>query len=431
MKKFQTQVDSSNWYKNPYSLGRNYNTLKSNIENNNISHSQLISLLSKNTDKLSPVDLHDFYDRYGDNRDESIINNFIKKYGPNNYEIWYGNDTALIYNADKKKIVELQMDENKFEEIRNIKNYTEEATIDFCSPFTRKSDLEVLEEQEILHELHISKSDLKDPKILQKVLDKTEKEVKAHNATVDTVSYVLAIAADILVGIVTGSIVAPLVLFAPFIIGATLIGIDFVKDNRNETNKNLDKLVKKAEEVKKNAMKLKDSKHKQEIISNCDKVLKAVNDYKNGTGDYAYTAEPGEEEYNLINTTKDYIKTPWSLGDGFDSDILGCLKLMGYNDTKFLNLIKSKKNSLDKMSITNYDSDIDELGYWKFKDKDVYIILSNDDYWLCYLPLSNKIIELYTGRQGQVVDNYKISSAKVLGADEDALKKALKNKKEK
>ena len=138
---------------------------------------------------------------------------------------------------------------------------------------------ETIYEQTVLNEMHISKKDLSDPDILKKVLEKSEKE--SNNATMAAMSIplVLGIAADIVLCIVMGSIGLSIALFLPFIGGACILAVKVIEKIPDFKEQNLKKLKDKAENLKKNALKLKDGKEKEKILADCDKVLKSIEKY--------------------------------------------------------------------------------------------------------------------------------------------------------
>jgi len=155
-------------------------------------------------------------------------------------------------------------------------------------------------EQTILMEMNISKNDLKDPKILDKVLDRARKEENIATSVSITCPMLLSISADIIAGIISGSIITSLALFIPFIIGGLALAVKILDSLPNYEKKNVSKLVKKAEDLKKKTMRLKDSKEKQEIIKNCDNVLKAVKQYEQKKIDEALKIEH-ERKRGILN----------------------------------------------------------------------------------------------------------------------------------
>ena len=157
---------------------------------------------------------------------------------------------------------------------------------------------DVIYEQTVLNEMHISKEDLKDPKILEKVLEKSKKEQNTKASIAMGAPMVLGIAADVVAGIATGSIVTSLALFIPFIIGSIVLAakiLDKIVTSGDTTeNKNIAKLIKKVQNLRSKTEKLKDSKEKTEILENCDKILKSVDKYKVKKADKAEKERVGK-----------------------------------------------------------------------------------------------------------------------------------------
>lgn len=159
-------------------------------------------------------------------------------------------------------------------------------------------------EQTILNEIHISKKDLKDPKVLDKILEKTKKDVETHNNIVMSLSFAIGIAGDIALGVATGSILVPIITFIPFIGGVLVAATKFLKTEEAEKEKNIQKLVDKVEKLKKNAEKMEDSKEKKEIIDRCNQILNSVNKYHKNEADKKSKADHDskvKEIKHLIN----------------------------------------------------------------------------------------------------------------------------------
>ncbi len=136
-------------------------------------------------------------------------------------------------------------------------------------------------ESTILTEMHISKKDLEDPEILKKVLEKSKKEANDKGNAILIASGLISTACDIVVGIVTGSIVLSLVLFIPFIIGGLILAFKVLMNIKDPEDKNVSKLVSKVKELKSKTEKLKDSPEKDKIIKRCDKILDSVDKHYN------------------------------------------------------------------------------------------------------------------------------------------------------
>lgn len=238
-------------------------------------------------------------------------------------------------------------------------------SVDFSSPFVRKSDLEIFEEQEILQEMHISKADLKDPKILNKVLEKSKKESNNATALAVSVPFLLGIAADVVAGIVAGSILTSIGLFIPFIFGAAILAMKLLEMIPNYEDKNIKKLVTKTEELKKNTMKMKESKEKKEILDRCDKILKSVEKHKIDKADKA-SKKQYEKDKKLVSYIIKLSKSevPPFLGEVYDTyflaDKLGIAKPADLDKAIVNYCIKNKNED------TGYDNTLAKLFFGEF-----------------------------------------------------------------
>lgn len=252
-------------------------------------------------------------------------------------------------------------------------------------------------EQTILNEIHISKKDLKDPKVLEKVLEKTKKDVETHNNIVMSLSFAIGIAGDIVLGVVTGSILVPIITFVPFIIGVLVAAMKFLKTEEAEKEKNIQKLIDKVEKLKKETEKLEDSEEKKKILSTCDEILDSIKKYNKSESDRIVA------EYNA--KIDNWYKNPKSIWE--DADLLvGVIKKYKMTNEDFIKFVDKNKNNFTKISIKNQafgidedDNPIDDVGYSKYCKKfgknsdDVYDIFGNDEYGLVFEPKSKSLIE--------------------------------------
>lgn len=251
-------------------------------------------------------------------------------------------------------------------------------------------------EQTVLNEMHISKKDLSDPKILDKVLKKTEKEVERHNNAVSAISLLLGVAADVALGLATGSLLASFVMFIPFLGGACALTMKFIKSYPDQEEKNLNKLVEKAKKLKANLEKNKDPK-KEDLIKKCDDIIKAIENYKKNKIEEAQKAADAEIEK--------YYKTPYSVWERayIISDTIQKYKMSNEDFVKFidrnkrrLTVISFKENIC---GVYNEDEESDDYMYTKYVKKfgkdsdDVYDIFGNDEYGLIFEPKSKTIVE--------------------------------------
>ena len=146
--------------------------------------------------------------------------------------------------------------------------------------FYGQQDNEALLEQAILNEMKISNEDLKDPNILKKVLERSKKEAEDKRSSIYVAAMVLGIAADVVLFISTGLLLTSIGAFLPFIGGACALAIAVVNRLPDYEKKNVDKLEAKAKKLKEKADKMKDGPEKKQILSNCNKVLKTIENYR-------------------------------------------------------------------------------------------------------------------------------------------------------
>ena len=221
---------------------------------------------------------------------------------------------------------------------------------------------EFLVEQTILNEMHISKKDLYNPNILNKVLDRSKKE--ASNTIKGTIyaSFLLGLAADVLVGVITKSAFYAIGLFFPFIGGACSFAYKVVMNMPDYEKKNLGKLEAKAKKVKAKAEKLKDSPDKTKIIAACDKVLKAINDYNQKKIDAA-KEKVYKEAKSIINRL---IKA--ANGESFPNDYLPDV----YTDYKIA-------DSIGLISTTELDKIYSEFCMNNPDEEGVLELITNSD----------------------------------------------------
>ena len=256
--------------------------------------------------------------------------------------------------------------------------------------FDNLKEENIVQEQYLI-ELHISKKDLEDPEVLKKVLEKTEKEVQNHNNVVAVLALLLGICCDVLAGIITGSVLVSIVTVSPFIIGSLLLFMKFVKSEEAEKYNNIKKLESKLKEMKSKAQRLKDSKEKERIIKKCDEALKSISDY--------HVKNYNDGIINFFNEVLSFLKSPYSLGDGGDSDIIAALHKLGMSKeglTKFVIDNKSKFRDINNYTAGDVEEDYgDTLSKTEIeKMKEGVVVLNNDDYIFFLSSLDNKLYEV-------------------------------------
>ena len=101
----------------------------------------------------------------------------------------------------------------------------------------------------------------------------------------------------------------------------------------------------------------------------------------------------------ILNKTLKFIKSPYTLGDGYDSDIIVILHKLGMNKESFSKFVYNNKSKFD--NILNYmdNGDIDEYEQSTSKSnvekmKNAVVILNNDDYILFLSLVDRKMYEV-------------------------------------
>lgn len=141
--------------------------------------------------------------------------------------------------------------------------------------------IETIEEQVILQEIgigHFTKKELQDPESINKILKQKDVFRNLNNA----LSFAIVIM-GIIAGVLTSSFFVGLII-GPFL--AFTVAISEKNPLNQKPSKNIAKLKEKSQMLKDSAKhelsKTNDPKRKQkynEIIHNCDKVIKAVDEY--------------------------------------------------------------------------------------------------------------------------------------------------------
>lgn len=210
-------------------------------------------------------------------------------------------------------------------------------------------------EQTILNEMHISKNDLKNPDVLKKVLEQSKKEKNLYSSFTMCV-FLLGLLSDVVLGIVTGSILLSIGMFLPILVGSAMLAYELMIKCPNFEDKNINKLVSKTEKLKKNAERLKDEKAKSEIIATCDKILNSVAKYRK--------SESHKKAMKQLEADKKFIKRLIDTANGKD-----VLFIDGYPEEVYKAYLVADKlgiakpNDLDKAMKKYCASHLDESDY--------------------------------------------------------------------
>ena len=237
---------------------------------------------------------------------------------------------------------------------------------------------DVLFEQQMLLEMHLSNSDLKDPKILEKVLEKSKKEAQNTKKSISIASFLVGVSSSIISAIVTGSVVVGLATFLPFIIGSCALVLVIISHLPDYEKKNVDKLEKKVKQLKEKTNKLKDSSEKKRILATCDKILKSIEEYKNKKINDANKAKYKEDKEfvnYIINALKGKSKPHAYLDKLYEvyyiADKIGVAtsKELDNGFTKYCSSHLDKSGILTH--ITNYNNYEDAMNKANFSEKEL------------------------------------------------------------
>lgn len=263
--------------------------------------------------------------------------------------------------------------------------------------------IETIEEQVILQEIgigHFTKKELQDPESINKILKQKDVFRNINNA----LSFAIVIM-GIIAGVLTSSFFVGLII-GPFL--AFAVAVSEKNPLNQKPSKNIAKLKEKSQMLKDSAKhelsKTNDPKRKQkynEIIHNCDKVIKAVDDYFKKIEDEKLMKDIVECEA-VIEECEDLMtgKNKVYFGES-GSDILRAL-LYFYRVPESV-VIKKISNLEPDFSISylmEYDeSRLDKLELYKlipelkdeaFYNKDNFVCLLQDE-MAAYLYYKNKI----------------------------------------
>lgn len=258
-------------------------------------------------------------------------------------------------------------------------------------------------DQQLLQEMHFSKKDLQDPKTIEKI----EKILKRR--IYDNV-HTCILAILFVLPIVISIIINPALIIAGFVVASTLTlttlfyTFDLVRNMPQKVfDKNYEKFKTKVTKLKEESEKKLDKEKNpkyiakyKEIISNCDKVLKAIQDREK-----KIIKENEEKVYDSVKGSYlqliKFLEYPFNCGWEGESnigDILIMMKYLKISESQFIQRIKKikfKKYTLEQAIIDWYhDNNIKTLEDVKKSNYpidygntnlkiNVIEILSNDD----------------------------------------------------
>lgn len=139
---------------------------------------------------------------------------------------------------------------------------------------------------------------------------------------------------------------------------------------------------------------------------------------------------------DLYEKFKSYIKTPYSLGDGYDSDILIAARVLGYPISKLVSAYKSspKMKKVGPRGIFGKNVTDDQINKLHCSaDDKLIVILENDDYLLLLNPNGNFLEtdckdDVYSyGKSFYEFDNYKGNGFQYDSEDWERFKKNHKS----
>ena len=266
--------------------------------------------------------------------------------------------------------------------------------------------------QEIMLEMQFSKKQLQDPKQIERIL-KSKNSVKNISTFLMVLSGIITVIAGIATMGVGLLILAPLL----FKIYETLLALP-----EKTEDKNLKKLIDSCENYKNKLEKKLESDPNnteiKDIINKLDKNIKLAKS--------KYTEKIEEKRRQQINEVKKvyrnlekWLNNPYSVGDGYESDIFSLAQYAGIPESILIEKIKNS-NKLRQYSILgdyfgNDENDYNSCtkkGCENFKEVKngklpTKCIKLDDDYALVFLPSNSKLIYVYSNNEMGVTSLYK------------------------
>lgn len=291
------------------------------------------------------------------------------------------------------------------------------------------------EDKEVLQEMYFSKKDLQDPKTIKKIEDILNRTRYQNVAAIaSTIAFLVPIAISIVINplLVPGGILAGIALVVA-IITRLYNWVETAPQKAFE--KNYEKYKKQVKELKekteKQLAKKENSKFAskyKEIITNCDKVLKAIDEREKKI---AKLEE--KETYDFVKSVYEqlvkFLEQPYNCGwEGYRKleNIVILAEKLKISEAQFMNRMKKvkyKNYTLENAIIHFYGAD------YKNKNIDVKEVIDNEDFDTNNINLKIKVIEIcsnddnidYIGQDGNLysiqTDNtlYKLSMYKEYG----------------
>ena len=251
--------------------------------------------------------------------------------------------------------------------MKDFENYKSELDNLYLEEQSSKEDYELsleqsILEQQLVQEMIFNKDDLQDPKTLEKILEKMKKREPVFE-TVALISSFLVFCLSIAISIITTGVFT--IVLSPFFIILSVIlymyidtipGTQFKKDNEKFKKKVIKLKEKSQEKLDKETDHKKKAKY-QEIIKNCDKVLKAIeNQYKKYMDIKSSEYDFDEDDKNtLINTYEDlvdFLEYPFDFGweNGIE-DIALLAELLKLKPQDITNKIKRTKFKKEEKTV--------------------------------------------------------------------------------
>ena len=249
--------------------------------------------------------------------------------------------------------------------MKDFNNYKSELNEMYIQEQISKEDYELSLEQsefineQVIQEMIFNKKDLQDPKTLEKILERMKKKEPIFE-TLAAIGSFLTFALSVAISIITTGAFT-IVLF-PFLFVLCLILYMYIETiPRSQFNKDNEKFKKKViklkektqEKLDKETDNSKKTKYK-EIIKNCDKVLKAIEDQNKKSSEYYFDEDDKNDLKGTYGDLVRFLEYPFNFGweNGID-DIALLAQLLELNPQDIQNKIKRTK--FNKTKTTVYD----------------------------------------------------------------------------
>jgi hypothetical protein len=324
-----------------------------------------------------------------------------------------------------------------------MKDYKSELDELYNEELQSKNDYEYMielsqlsiEDKEALQEMYFSKKDLQDPKTIKKIEDILNRTRYQNVAAIAAmIAFVVPIAISIVINplLVPGGILAGITLVIAVIIRL----YNWVETAPQKAfEKNYEKYKRQVKELKEKAekqlAKKENSKYAskyKEIITNCDKVLKAIDEREKQISDNNYKAEIENAIYDYKKLIK-FLEYPFDFGWEGESEmgnIFTTANMLKISAQQIQNKVKNTKFKSDEINLLDgiakfygvmdkrYNSIEDlikeeepdhEVNYLKFKSKmnmKVIELCSNDDN-IDFIGQDGLIYQITTDREIYVI----------------------------